>query len=80
MQRPRDQADVVKHIGPSPSAGQGARALASVDHIRIPGHVRPAHPRDSIPLTGMRSWGSDPATQEVRHEHRGDFRDGREPG
>ena len=80
MQRRRDQADVAKHIGTVPSAGKGARTPASVNHIRIPGRFRPEYPRYSIPPAGHASWGGHPATEEVQHEHRGDFRDGREPG
>ena len=52
MQRLRDQADVVKRIGPSPRAGQGAHTQVSVDHIRIPGRFRPEHLPYSIPLAG----------------------------
>ena len=80
MQRPRDQADVAKHSGTVPSAGKGARTSAPVNHIRIPRRFRPEYPRYSIPLAGHAFLGGHPATQEVQHEHRGDFRDGREPG
>ena len=80
MQRRRDQADVSNGNGASPSADEGARAPASVNHIRIPGRFRPEYPRYSIPLAGHAFLGGHPATQEVQHEHRGDFRDSREPG
>ena len=79
MQCPRDQTDVANRIGALPSAGEGARTPASVNHIRIPRRFRPEYPRDWIPLAGHAFLGH-PATQEVRYEHRGDFRDGREPG
>ena len=79
MQRPRDQADVSNRNGASPSADEGARAPASVNHIRSPGVFgRNTLAIRSSPAT--RSWGGHPATQEVQHEHRGDFRDRREPG
>ena len=80
MQCARDQADVAKHIGMVPSAGKGARTPVSVTHIRIPRRFRPEYPRYSTPLAGHAFLGGHPATQEVQHEHRGDFRDGREPG
>jgi hypothetical protein len=60
MQCPRDQTDVAKHIGTSPSAGEGARTQASVIHIRIPGRFRPDYPRYSIPLAGHAFLGQPP--------------------
>jgi hypothetical protein len=60
MQCPRDQADVANRIGASPSAGEGARTQASVNHIRIPGRFRPEYPRDSIPLAGHAVLGQPP--------------------
>ena len=79
MQCPRDQADVADHSGVSASAGDGARAEASVN--RIPGGVFSRESlRCSILLAGHAFLGQPPGTEEVRHEHRGDFRDGREPG
>ena len=60
MQRPRDQADVAKHIGTVPSAGKGARTPAPVNHIRIPGRFRPEYPRHSIPLAGHAFLGRPP--------------------
>ncbi len=78
MYCPRDQADAAKHIGASPRAGEG-RSPATVNHTRTPRRFRPEFPRSSIPLAGQAFLGRHPATQEVRHEHRGDFRDGREP-
>ena len=56
MRYPRDQTDA-KHVGTSPG---GVRTPASVDHIRIPGHVRPVHPRYSIPLSGHTFLGQRP--------------------
>jgi hypothetical protein len=80
MQCLRDQADAATHIAPVASAGKGARTPASVNYIRTPG----VFGRNALALRSrlpaMRSWGGHPATQEVQHEHRGDFRDGREPG
>jgi hypothetical protein len=80
MQRPRDQADVLNRNGASPGADEGARAPASVNHIRIPGRFGRNTLAIRSRLPAMRSGGGHPATQEVQHEHRGDFRDSREPG
>ena len=60
MQCPRDQADVAKHIGGSPSAGAHARRRPSVNHIRIPGRFRPEYPRYSIPVAGHAFLGQPP--------------------
>ena len=60
MQRPRDQADVPNRNGASPSADEGARTPASVNHIRIPGRFRPEYPRYSIPLAGHAFLGRPP--------------------
>jgi hypothetical protein len=60
MQCPRDHADVEKHIGALPSAGEGARTQASVNHIRIPGRSGPESLRYSIPLAGHAFLGQPP--------------------
>lgn len=60
MQRSRDQADVEKHIGASPSAGEGARTQVSVNPIRFPGRFRPESLRYSIPLAGHAFPGQPP--------------------
>jgi hypothetical protein len=80
MQCLMDPADAARHIRTVPSAGKGARTPAFVNHIRTPG----VFGRNTLAIRSrspaMRSWGGHPATEEVQHEHRGDFRDGREPG
>ena len=60
MQCHRDQADAAKHIGMSPSAGEGARMQASVNHSEPPERFRPEFPRHSIPLAGHAFLGQPP--------------------
>ena len=62
MQCRRDQADAAKHIGGkhigmSPSAGEGARMQSVRQPLRIPGRFRPEFPRYSISLAGHASLG-----------------------
>jgi hypothetical protein len=73
MQCPRDQADAAKHTGMSPSAGEGARMRASVNHSEAPSVFGRSSLAIRFRSLAIRFWGGHPATQEVRYEHRGDF-------
>ena len=79
MRCPRDPAYVANTSEHRQSVVK-ARAQASVDHPDPPSVFGRSTRAIRSRSPAMRSRGSHPVTQEVRHEYRGDFRDSGEPG